>query len=1002
MKRCAAILLLVLCALVSSRAIAWADVPAAEQGAGAPVRFNITMDGRLVADGMSRAKLVVHGIDRFGNDAATDFPVTITVANGPLLLREDGVDPSSKAASERVETKLGEHGRVVLDAYATTTSGEVLINALADGVVSGGLSSESFFVEPYAKGAIVVGLATGGVGSVPGDVDGSDIFDNGNSNKGRLALYGTGQIANKTVGTFAYETANRLDPTYAFGQYNYDPNERPYLTYGDDSTRTSDALSQAHFYGQVDRGRDSLTYGEFSAQTGTPSSVGTFQQLVSGVKLHLSNSSGTSSVTVFNASNDVQFGRVVFNPLGLADAGPVLRPNLIVGSDIVTLVALDRRTGAIVSQTQLVRNVDYAIDYASGTMRFINVPLPYDANFNPQVVVIQFQFDGTGTKAQTTGGSGRLTLGTTALEAGYANDANGVSNAVVASQAIHGTLGTGTWLISHASTSGGDPALTSGASLAPTNGDNTHLEASVPIGPNTISALYDNTTVGFDNVFGGFATPGLAEMRVDWERKFGNGSLTTGYDRESDAATGHYQQEFGARYHGKPSQRLSYVAGLQAVSASSYSAADALPAYPYPAPIPIGLPVAGSMSNVPGGSTLQAELGATWQVTSRVSLSADHTFNLGQAVAAVPAQTSAELSYAFPKGRAYVRELWSDGPSYTVPESTADFSALSQTTHATVVGVSRDISPMTSIGSAYVVEETNDGTDAYTTYGVKQRFIINSNLHGDGFLQNGGGLGTGLALSSSILGADQSGFTVWGADLDYDRSDRVRAALSWQDRTGLYSGTVLDLGASGRISSEFALAANINSSRLTDYSADDSRIGLAWRPSGTNRVAALLSFEDLSGQYTTAASDSTQVVTYDQLYRPTPQLELAGRLAYQLDGDQYYAAHTALFGLRAQQRIGPKADVAAEWQTLSTPAIADLAQTAFALEFGYRLGSSLRVATGYNFSGSPDPSLTGRPVRRGVYFTATSTIDRIFGWGRPDDRPVNDGLPVAPSAPASH
>jgi hypothetical protein len=957
----------------------------------------MSLDGKLVADGASSAKLVIHGIDISGHDAAADFPVTISVVGGSLLLREAGVDPATHAASERIETKLGANGTVTLAAFATTRPGEVRINALADGVAVAGFSSATFFVAPFAKNPLVVGLATAGIGSVPGDVDGDDIFDNGNSNKGRLALYATGPVANGTVGTFAYESANRLDPSYAFGDYTFDPNERPYLTYGDDSTRSGDALSQGHFFGELERGRDSLEYGEFSAETATPSSVGAFQQLLSGVKLHLSNDAGTSFLTLFNASNDVQFGRVEFSPLGLAEAGPVLRPNLIVGSEIVTLVALDRRTGAIVSQTQLIRNVDYAIDYASGALRFITIPLPYDADFNPQLVVVQFQFDGTGTDAHTTGGSGRLLLGTTALDAGYANDADGVADSVVTSQRIAGTLGLGTWHVAHASTSGGDPALTTGSSLAPSHGDNLDIAFDVPFGANRVFATYDDTTLGFDNVFGGFATPGLTDLRFGWERKFRNASLTTGYDRQSDAATGYYQQEFGVRYRAKPSPRFSYIAGLQAVSASGSAQGLVLPVYPYSSVLPApGTPLGSAATSQPGGSTAQADLGATWQMTSRVSLSAERTFDLGPPVGSVPAQTSAEASYAFPRGRAYVRELWSDSPQYAVPQSTADFSALAEATHATIVGVSRDTSPMTSVGSAYVVEQTNDGTDAYTTYGVKQRFIVNPDLHGDAFLQSGGGLGTGLSTTNGSAGAtagtsagtNQSGFTVWGANFAYDRSERVRATLSWQDRTGLFAGTVLDLGASGRLSPEFSLAANVNSSRLTNYNADDSRIGLAWRPSGTDRVAALLAFEDVSGQYTTATSDSTRVLTYDQLYRPTPHLELAGRVAYKLDGDTYYAAHTALFGFRALERIGPRADIAAEWQTLSTPAIAAVSQTAFAAEVGFRIGSSFRVAAGYNFSGSPDPALAGRPIRRGIYFTGTSTIDRIFGWGRVETKTV--------------
>jgi hypothetical protein len=982
-------------AFVLTFAPALADIAPAGLSAGAPVRFDFSLDGTLVADGTSSAKLLVHGVDRFGHDAAANSAITVSVASGSALLRETGAGASGHVlATERVQTRLDEHGSASFTVYATTTPGQVRINALAEGVVTAGFSSSTLFVAPYAKPPIVVGLATAGLGSVPGDVDGDDIFDNGNSNKGRLAVYGSGKIADKTVATFAYESANRLDPTYAFGAYTMDPNERPYLTYGDNSTRSSDALSQGHFFGQIDRGRDSVMYGEFNAETGTPSSAGAFQQLLSGVKLHLSNDTGTSSLTVFNASNNVLYGRVVFNPLGLADAGPVLRPNLIVGSEIVTLVALDHRTGAIVSQVQMVRNVDYSIDYSSGTIRFITIPLPYDENFNPQVVVVQFQYDGTGTNAQTTGGSGRFALGTTALEAGYANDANGIANAVVASERVHGTLGAGTWELSHASTNGGDPTLTEGASLSPaTSGANTHLDADVPFGANRVYALYDYTTLGFNNPFGGFATPGLADLRFGWEHKFLNGTLQAGYDRQSDAGSGNRQQTIGAKYRAKATPRFSYIAGLEFLNASTYFANNASPVYPYPGtgeyvPEPVSGGTA-SPSPVAGGSTVQADIGATWLATSRLSLSAEHSFDIGPSVEALPAQTSAELAYAFGKGRAYVRELWSDGPSYTVPQSTADFSALSQATHATVVGVTQDTSPMTSVGSAYVVEQTNDGTDAYTTYGVKQRFILSSTLHGDAFLQNGGGLGTGLSQNASAnTGANQTGFTVWGLDLDYDQSDRIRGALAWQDRTGLYSGTVLNAGASGRVSPDFSLAANINSSRLSNYDADDSRIGLAWRPADTNRVAALLSFEDVSGQATGTASDSTEVVTYDQLYRPTRSLELAGRIAYSLDGDSYYAAHTALFGLRALQRIGPKADIAAEWQTLSTPAIANVSQTAYALEFGYRIGSSLRLAAGYNFSASPDPSLTGHPVRQGIYFTGTSTIDRIFGWGRIDTHTV--------------
>ena len=398
---------------------------------------------------------------------------------------------------------------------------------------------------------------------------------------------------------------------------------------------------------------------------------------------------------------------------------------------------------------------------------------------------------------------------------------------------------------------------------------------------------------------------------------------------------------------------------------------------------------------------MQGEAGASWQMTNRVTVSADTVQNLGSSVGAFPAQTNAQLTYSFPRGSAYVRQLWAQAPTYPLSGAGAQFGSLAQATRATVFGISRDLSPMTSIDTGYVVEQTNNGSDAYATYGVKQRFIMNQYFQGDAFLQSGSGFGTTYGQpnvpNTGFNGENPTSsiFTVFGVDLGYDKAQRVRAALSFQDRLGFDGGTSANVGASGRISPEFALAAAINATNLGSYSADDNRIGLAWRPSNTNRVAALFQYESFHGlgvsEYTAGeTTGDTQVVSYDQLYRPTAKLELAGRLAYQLDGDSYYLAHTALVGLRAQQRIGPKADIAAEWQWLTQAQISGVAQTAFATEFGYRIGSSLRLATGYNFSGYADPQLIGRPTRRGLYFSGTTTIDRIFGWGRfvPSEQPA--------------
>jgi len=131
-----------------------------------------------------------------------------------------------------------------------------------------------------------------------------------------------------------------------------------------------------------------------------------------------------------------------------------------------------------------------------------------------------------------------------------------------------------------------------------------------------------------------------------------------------------------------------------------------------------------------------------------------------------------------------------------------------------------------------------------------------------------------------------------------------------------------------------------------------------------------------------ALGEHTQLLSLEELYRPDRMLEIAGRYAYKLDGDSYYPAHSSLFGLRLTQRIGHRFDVAGETRYLAAHDIAGASTTALALEAGYRVGGEMRIAAGYNFEGSPDPSLALAPTRRGVYATATSVIDRIFGWGK--------------------
>ena len=437
---------------------------------GRPTRVEIAFARKPVADGRTPINVVVRAFDTWNHAPApgVDVNVTVVTGNATLSVTPSGTEASARSASatspnapampdastplaaspftpsrfasnvpasvalqpasianRRVEGVLGDDGTFRAQLVAGQLPGDVQLTA----VVGDASGTQDALAEPFARQPLVIGLVSVGAGSMPGPVNGDDIFDNGGSRRGRIAFYGSGNVGAQTTATLAYETANRLEPSAEFGPYTFDPQERTYLTYGDASQRADDALSRNHLYARVDRGHDSLMYGEFDAQTGSADSVGSFEALLSGPKLRIADNRDRASLTAFTADNQVAYGRATINPLGLSTIGRLLHVNLIVGSESINLASLDRRTGVVISQTPMTRNVDYTIDYYSGLLRFITIPLPYDAYFNPQVIVAQYQYDGQASGARTSGGRVAGALGRDGaihVGFGYVNDSTGL------------------------------------------------------------------------------------------------------------------------------------------------------------------------------------------------------------------------------------------------------------------------------------------------------------------------------------------------------------------------------------------------------------------------------------------------------------------------------------------------------------------------------------------------------------------------------------------------
>ncbi len=954
-------------------------------GPGKPATLEAVFEGRAVADGRSTLILRVTAHDEWRHNAAPGSVVNVRIVSGDARLVRTVTPNPTPTGTPNIA--LGPPAGGVTPAsfdllLGPGGTGSVI---LAPGLKPGDLDVQLLcgeleldrhvFLAPDVRAPMVVGLASVGIGAVPADPGGAlTSADGAGTRHGRIALFATGSLNKAMLATLAYDTANTLGHDGEHGAFVDDAAARPYDTYGDASVRRQDVFSQDHLYARVDAGRSNVMWGEFQAQTGSPDGLGGFNLLVDGAKVELAQAN--TKLSAFTAHNDIAYARQIFSPSGLATLGNPLHPGIVIGSDVVTLVSLDRRTGIPVSQTTLTRNLDYTLDYPTGQLTFIAPPLPFDVNFNPQQILVQYEYSGPGAVAETTGGRFEGTFGSGKqmhFGVGYVNDAYGAGNISLFGQDLGGQLPGGAWSLSHLASRGILATQDLGTSVFGTAGDAYRASFRQARGPDRFAFSFESTTVGYDNPFGGLSTPGLLDYRVEYGRKFGNqrGELTFNFDHEQNIGLGSLASQTNAALHlnEKIGKRLTLTAGLIRSVQSSGSFQTLVPGQP--ATPANGVMSASSSPTDAGGVATQADLGLEWKPLSNLGLSLRRLSDIGPSVStAQPAETSAQLSVDLPgRGRAYLRELWSAAPVSSFAAATQSLTTPVLSTRATSFGFERPVGNAT-VTTDYAIQQTANGTDVTSSMGVTERFELSKVLRGDASFQRGGD-----------AGPSAGSFNVYGLTLAYaDQNGRLRANGAYQLRTGDGGGATLRLGAAGALSPAFSVFATVDTANVNGTSSGDSKIGIAHRPVADDRSVTLFDYERTEQASSTLPLRS-DVLSLEQLYRPTARLELAGRLAYKLDGDVYYPARSHLLSLRAVQRIGSHFDLGAEGSILGVSDVAAASTAAFAFETGYRLGDQIRLAVGYNLSGAPDPALASAPSRRGVYVTMTSLIDRLLGWG---------------------
>ena len=239
-------------------------------------------------------------------------------------------------------------------------------------------------------------------------------LEEGYSKDGRVAFFAKGAVRGSYLVTAAYDSDRDTDPAQQRLLSTIEP-DRYYTIYGDATEQRFEAPSSDKLYLKIERGQFYAMYGDY--QTGlTVTDLSRYSRTFTGLKTEYAGD--RYSFSGFATNSDQDYVRDELPGDGTSGLYHLSRRDLIINSDKIRIETRDRiRTEQVVSSRTLSRYLDYSIDYLAGTVFFRQPVAGRDENFNPQIIVAEYETIG-GSKSVTAGGRGAIRTRDQALEVG--------------------------------------------------------------------------------------------------------------------------------------------------------------------------------------------------------------------------------------------------------------------------------------------------------------------------------------------------------------------------------------------------------------------------------------------------------------------------------------------------------------------------------------------------------------------------------------------------------
>ncbi len=362
----------------------------------------------LVADGRTVPIVAIRMEDEAGRPVHAGRITTIDVEPPYSLYDEKGLNRLLDQTQEllaplsaRQDFSIGPGGILQVKLQPTLRTGKVTVIATLD---NGRKIPIYMYMEPEKRDWILVGLAEGSIGYddisgnaiALGELEGKDVIKDG-----RVAFFAKGMIKGNWLMTLSVDTDTRTGDRDGDFNSEIDPNAY-YTLYGDRSYQQFEGASRYPVYVKLEKRQAYAMFGDYDTDV-TEGRLTSYNRRLSGLKAEYLGDK--IQVLGFAAETNQGFAKDEIPADGTSGTYQLNNQRILSQSEEIVIETRDRfRPDIVLERKIMVRYLDYTLDYYTGQLIF-RLPVDVsDADFNPNVIVADYETSEDAERNLTFGG----------------------------------------------------------------------------------------------------------------------------------------------------------------------------------------------------------------------------------------------------------------------------------------------------------------------------------------------------------------------------------------------------------------------------------------------------------------------------------------------------------------------------------------------------------------------------------------------------------------------